>query len=79
VILPPLVFPAFFVQINQDHLREGIQDGRSILNPMPTTVAGNVKNVVGWRGGAERGFLSVYSDCIHVSMLLGPSLMELWA
>ena len=33
---------------------------------MPKTVAGNVKNVVGWRGGAERGFLSVYSDCIHV-------------
>ena len=33
---------------------------------MPETVSGNVKNVAGWRGGAERGFLSVYSDCIHV-------------
>jgi hypothetical protein len=57
----------FFVfQINQEHLREGNKDGKSILNALPQTVSGNVKNVTGWRGGAERGFLSVYSDCIHV-------------
>ncbi len=63
----PIKFQFVFVfQINQEHLRAGNQDGKSILNALPQTVSGNVKNVTGWRGGAERGFLSVYSDCIHV-------------
>ena len=29
------------------------------------SVVGNVKNVQGWRGGAERGFLGSYTDIIH--------------
>ncbi len=29
------------------------------------TVQKNVKNVVGWRGAAERGFLAVYPDLIQ--------------
>ena len=48
-------------QINYDQLREGTPK-----NLPPTTVQGNVKNVVGWRGGAERGFLATYPNCIHV-------------
>ena len=32
----------------------------------PETVEGNVKKVTGWRGGAKRGFLAAYPDCIHV-------------
>ncbi len=51
-------------QINSEHLREGGPGGPG--SPLPKTVAGNVKNVIGWRGGAERGFLAAYSDCIHV-------------
>lgn len=51
-------------QINSEHLREGGPEGPG--SPLPKTVAGNVKNVIGWRGGAERGFLAAYSDCIHV-------------
>ncbi len=47
-----------------------------MLNAMPTTVTGNVKNVVGWRGGAERGFLSVYSDCIHVIRTEGAKFLS---
>ena len=48
-------------QINYDQLREG-----NVKDLPPTTVQGNVKNVVGWRGGAERGFLATYPNCIHV-------------
>jgi len=33
--------------------------------PPPKTVKGNVKNF-GWKGGAQRGFLAAYPDCIHV-------------
>ena len=47
-----------------------------MLNAMPTTVTGNVKNVVGWRGGAERGFHSVYSDCIHVIRTEGAKFLS---
>jgi len=32
---------------------------------IPETVRSNVKNVTGWRGGAERGFLAAYPDCVH--------------
>jgi len=32
---------------------------------IPDTVRHNVKNVTGFRGGAERGFLATYPDCIH--------------
>jgi hypothetical protein len=56
-------------KINYDHLREGTktESGRELLNTsLPQTVTGNVKNVVGWRGGAERGFLAAYPDVIHV-------------
>ena len=49
-------------QINYDQLREG----GTPKNLPPSTVQGNVKNVVGWRGGAERGFLATYPNCIHV-------------
>jgi hypothetical protein len=52
------------LQISSEHLREGALGGP--FPPLPKTVAGNVKNVIGWRGGAERGFLAAYSDCIHV-------------
>jgi len=31
----------------------------------PSTVTSNLKNVSGFKGGAERGFLAVYPDCIH--------------
>ena len=48
-------------QINYDQLREG--QNKEVP---PTTVQANVKNVVGWRGGAERGFLATYPNCIHV-------------
>jgi len=48
-------------QINYDRLREGQK--REVP---PSTVQANVKNVVGWRGGAERGFLATYPNCIHV-------------
>lgn len=48
-------------QINYEQLRTGRQE-----QVLPKTVKGNVKNVVGWRGGAERGFLAAYPDCIHV-------------
>ena len=48
-------------QINYDQLREGQK--REVP---PSTVQANVKNVVGWRGGAERGFLATYPNCIHV-------------
>ena len=30
-------------------------------NELPATVTGNVKNVQGWRSGAERGFLGSYT------------------
>ena len=56
-------------QINYDQLREGNPTpttGAELLSDMPQTVTNNVKNVVGWRGGAERGFLAAYPDCIHV-------------
>lgn len=49
-------------QINYEQLRKGTEAS----NPRPLTVRGNVKNVQGWRGGAERGFLAAYPDCIHV-------------
>ena len=48
-------------QINYERLRSGRNTTEA-----PRTVKGNVKNVVGWRGGAERGFLAAYPDCIHV-------------
>ena len=54
------VIPAGY-QINYDQLRKG----QSPELP-PSTVKANVKNVVGWRGGAERGFLATYPNCIHV-------------
>lgn len=56
-------------QINYDKLREGNPtptSGEELLSDLPQTVTGNVKNVVGWRGGAERGFLAAYPDCIHI-------------
>ena len=34
----------------------------------PETVKANVKNVIGWKGGAERGFMAAYPDCIHCLM-----------
>lgn len=51
-------------QTHSEHLRDGGPDG--LKSPMPQTVSNNVKNVVGWRGGAERGFLAAYPDFIHV-------------
>jgi len=36
-----------------------------VSSQTPTTVAANLKNVQGFKGGAERGFLAVYPDCIH--------------
>ncbi len=42
---------------------EGNQFLRQLL---PDTVQGNVKNVQGWRGGAERGFLAEYPDLVHM-------------
>ena len=47
-------------QINYEQLRSGKQAFA------PKTVSSNVKNMQGWRGGAERGFLAAYPDCIHV-------------
>lgn len=32
---------------------------------VPETVRHNVKNMTGFRGAAERGFLATYPDCIH--------------
>ena len=37
----------------------------NFLKAIPDTVRHNVKNVTGFRGGAERGFLATYPDCIH--------------
>lgn len=51
-------------QINYEQLRRGTEHQQNPIQPK--TVRGNVKNMVGWRGGAERGFLAAYPDCIHV-------------
>ena len=48
-------------KINYEQLRSGRQ-----IDNLPKTLKDNVKSVVGWRGGAERGFLATYPDCIHV-------------
>lgn len=66
-------------QINYDQLREGghgSPDGKNLVGAnLPQTVQGNVKNVIGWRGGAERGFLAAYPDCIHVLTNYGTKSM----
>ena len=59
--------------LNYHKLKEGGAFGGSrghtkgILHEQekPDTVVGNVKNVQGWRSGAERGFLGCYTDIIH--------------
>jgi len=59
--------------LNYHKLKEGGAFGASrghtkgILHEQdkPDTVVGNVKNVQGWRSGAERGFLGCYTDIIH--------------
>ena len=48
-------------KINYEKLRSG-----NSYEKLPKTIKGNVKSVQGWRGGAERGFLASYPDCIHV-------------
>ena len=42
----------------------------------PDTVVANVKNVQGWRSGAERGFLGSYTDIIH-QICASPQFPEL--
>ena len=39
---------------------------RFLRKLLPDTVITNVKNVQGWRGGAERGFLAEYPDLVHM-------------
>jgi hypothetical protein len=39
---------------------------RFLRKLLPDTVQHNVKNVQGWRGGAERGFLAEYPDLVHL-------------
>ena len=58
--------------LNYHKLKEGgafasSRDTKRILHEAdkPDTVVGNVKNVQGWRSGAERGFLGCYTDIIH--------------
>jgi len=60
--------------LNYHKLKEGGAFGaerkgsaKRILNDKerPDTVVANVKNVQGWRSGAERGFLGCYTDIIH--------------
>ena len=60
--------------MNYHKLKEGGAFGaerkgsaKRILNDKerPDTVVANVKNVQGWRSGAERGFLGCYTDIIH--------------
>lgn len=40
-----------------------VQSSRTSL---PETISRNVKNVQGWRGGAQRGFRALYPDVIQV-------------
>ena len=55
--------------LNYHKLKEGGAFGgaKTILHSEDSheSVVGNVKNVQGWRGGAERGFLGSYTDIIH--------------
>jgi len=59
--------------LNYHKLKEGgafggSRKGAAVIlqsDDTPDTVVGNVKNVQGWRSGAERGFLGSYTDIIH--------------
>lgn len=58
--------------LNYHKLKEGgafsdarLKTGSVQSTDTPDTVIGNVKNVQGWRSGAERGFLGSYTDIIH--------------
>ena len=58
-------------QINYDQLRDGslanlASHDKDLLKKQHDSVVKNVKNVQGFQRGAERGFTSVYTDCIHV-------------
>ena len=44
----------------------------------PSTVKGNVKNVGGSKGAAERGFNAAYADCIHRVIENVPSELAQW-
>ena len=44
----------------------------------PSTVRGNVKNVGGSKGAAERGFNAAYADCIHRVIENVPSELAQW-
>jgi len=46
--------------------------------PIPETVKANMKNVAGWKGAAERGFLAAYPDCIHSLLQYSHAKMRSW-
>lgn len=49
---------------HQRHFSQSVTSNGA-ADRVPETVRHNVKNVTGFRGAAERGFLASYPDCIH--------------
>ena len=47
-----------------------------VSSSAPDTVAGNVKNVQGFKGGALRGFLGIYPDTIHQVVEKGSPILR---
>ena len=67
---------------NEGQLLQKINYNTEIAYPStpftPSTVRGNVKNVVGVKGAAERGFNATYADCIHRINENVPSELAQW-
>jgi len=49
-----------------------------VSSSAPETVAANVKNVQGHKGGALRGFLGIYPDTIHQIVDKGSPILKEW-
>ena len=47
-----------------------------VSSSAPDTVAANVKNVQGFKGGALRGFLGIYPDTIHQVVDKGSPILK---
>lgn len=73
---------SFGNRYNEGQLLQKINYNQDIDYPLtpstPSTVKGNVKNVGGSKGAAERGFNAAYADCIHRVIENVPSELAQW-